>query len=86
MSVKKQILSLSKLYISYEEVPEIFLDETDVDSYFYLKNLDIAMIDNRIVRVTRGSNKKILLSNYFSSFATWKSNKSSLLKRKCQFH
>ena len=32
MSVKKQISSLSNLYTIYEEVPERFLDETDVDS------------------------------------------------------
>ena len=38
MSVKKQISSLSKLYTIYEEVPESFLDGTDVDSYFY-KNI-----------------------------------------------
>ena len=69
MSVKKQISSLSKLYTIYEEVPENFLDDTDVDSYFYHNILDIALIDNRIVRVSKGSNKKILLSNYFS-FAT----------------
>ena len=69
MSVKKQISSLNKLYTTYEEVPENFLDGTDVDSCFYHKILDIALIDNRIVRVSKGSNKKILLSNYFS-FAT----------------
>ena len=34
MSVKKQIPSLCKLYSFYEEKPEEFLDETDVDSYF----------------------------------------------------
>ena len=59
MSVKKQISSLSKLYTIYEEVPEGFLDETDVYSYFYHNNLDIALIDNRIVRVSKGSNKTI---------------------------
>ena len=32
MSVKKQIPSLCKLFSFYEEVPEEFLDETDVDS------------------------------------------------------
>ena len=69
MSVKKQISSLSQLYTFYEEVPESFLDETDVDSFFYQNILDIALINNRIVRVSKGSNKKILLSNYFS-FAT----------------
>ena len=69
MPVKKQISSLSKLYTIYEEVPESFLDETDVDSFFYHNILDIALIDNRIVRVSKGSNKKNLLSNFFS-FAT----------------
>ena len=33
MSVKKQIPRLCKLYSFYEEIPEEFLDETDVDSY-----------------------------------------------------
>ena len=69
MSVKKQISGLSNLYTIYEEVPESFLDKTDVDSYFYHNILDIALIDNRIVRVSKGSNKKFLLSNYFN-FAT----------------
>ena len=32
MSVKKQNPSLCKLYSFYEELPEDFLDETDVDS------------------------------------------------------
>ena len=65
MSVKKQITSLSKLYAIYEEVPESFLDETDVDSYFYHNILDIALIDNRIVRVIKGSNKKNFASKLF---------------------
>ena len=58
MSVKKHISSLGKLYTIYEEIPKSFLDETDVDSYFYHNILDIALIDNRIVRVSKGSNKK----------------------------
>ena len=65
MSVKKQISSLSKLYTIYEEVPESFLDETDVDSYFYHDILDIALIDNRIFRVSNGSNKKIFAFKLF---------------------
>ena len=69
MSLKKQIPSLSKLYTNYEEVPENFLDKTDVVSYFYHINLDIALIDNQIVRVSKGSTKKFLHSNYFT-FAT----------------
>ena len=65
MSVKKQISSFSKLYTIYKEVPESFLDETDVDSYFYHNLLDIALIGNRIVRVSEGSNKKTFAFKIF---------------------
>ena len=58
MSTKKQISSLCKLYSVYEEIPEEFLDDTDVDSYFYHNTLDISQSHNRIVRVSKGSNKK----------------------------
>ena len=58
MSTKKQISSLCKLYSVYEEIPEDFLDETDVDSYFFHNILDISQSHNRIVRVSKGSNKK----------------------------
>ena len=34
------------------------MDETDVDSYFYQNNFDISQSQRRIVRVSRGSNKK----------------------------
>ena len=65
MSIKKQTPSLGKLYSIYEEVPESFLDGTDVDSYFYHTILDIALIDNRIVPVSKGSNKKIFAFKIF---------------------
>ena len=55
---KKQNSSLCKLYSVYEEIPEEFLDETDVDSYFYQNILDISQSHHRIVRVSKGSNKK----------------------------
>ena len=58
MSAKKQIPSLCKLYSFYEEIPEEFLDGTDVDSYFYNKIFDISQSQHRTVRVCRGSNKK----------------------------
>ena len=58
MSTKKQFSSLCKLYSIYEEMPEEFLDETDVDSYFFHNILDISQSHNRIVRVSKGSNKK----------------------------
>ena len=58
MSTKKRISSLCKLYSVYEEIPEGILDETDVHSYFYHNILDISQSHNRIVRVSKGSNKK----------------------------
>ena len=58
MSTKKQISSLCKLYSVYEEFPEDFFDETDVDNYFYHNILDISQSHNRKVRFSKGSNKK----------------------------
>ena len=65
MSVKKQIPSLCKLYSFYEEIPEEFLDETDVDSFFYYNIFDISQSQHRIVRVSTGSNKKSFAINLF---------------------
>ena len=58
MSTKEKISSLCKLYSVYEEKPEEFLDETDVDSYFYHNILDISQSQHRRVRVSKGSNIK----------------------------
>ena len=58
MFTKKQISSLCKLHSVYEEIPEEFLDETDVDSYFYHNILDISQSHHRSVRVSKGSNKE----------------------------
>ena len=58
MSVKNQSPSLCKLCSYYEEMPEEFLDKTDVDSFFYRNNFDIPQSQHRNVRVSPGSNKK----------------------------
>ena len=58
MSTKKQICSLCKLYSIYEEKPEEFLDETDAYRYFYHNTFGISQSNHRIVRVSKGSNKK----------------------------
>ena len=58
MSTKKQFSSLYRLYSVYEEIPEEFLDETDVDSYFFHNILDFSHTHNRIVRVRKGSKTK----------------------------
>ena len=65
MSLKTQITSLSTLYTIYEEVPESFFYEIGVDSYFYHNIFDIALIDNRIVRISKGSNKKVFAFKLF---------------------
>ena len=70
MSTKKQISSLSKLYSVYEEMPEEFLDKTDVDKYFYHNILDISQSHHRIVRVSKRSNKKTFA---FKVFHFWDS-------------
>ena len=41
------------------------MDETDVDSSFHHNILDIALIDNRIVRVSKVSNKKVFALKLF---------------------
>ena len=58
MSSKKKFYSLCKLYSVSEETPEECLDETDADSYFHHNILDISQSHQRIVRVSKGSNKK----------------------------
>ena len=58
MSVKNHIPSLCKLFSFYQEIPEEFLDKTDVDSYFYHNFLDIPQSQHRIARVSRSSRKK----------------------------
>ena len=58
MSVKKQIPSFCKLYPFNEGISADFLDETDVDSYFYLNIFDICQSQHRMLRLRKDSNKK----------------------------
>ena len=67
MSVEKQSPSLCRLYSFSEEIPEKFLDETDVGNSFYHKIFDISQSAHRIVRVSRGSNKKSFAIKLFQS-------------------
>ena len=78
MSVKKQIPSLCKLFSFYEEIPEEFLDETDVVSYFY-NIFDISESQHRIVRVSRGTNKKSFAIKLFQ-FSDLKTQKRYILQ------
>ena len=65
LSTKKQIASLCNLYSIYEEIPDEFLDETDIDSYLYHNILEISQSHHRIVRLSKGSNKKSLAFKVF---------------------
>ena len=58
MSTRKKVSSLCKLFSVYEEIPEEFLDQTDVDSYIFHNILNISHSHHRIVRVSKRSNKK----------------------------
>ena len=92
MSTKKQISSMCKRYSIYEETPGEFLDETDVDSYFYHNILDISQFHHRIVRVSKGSNKKTFTFKVFhfcdSSYSSdcFSRKKSAFLKRKLSLY
>ena len=57
MPIKNQLPTLSKLYSIYEEIPEDLLDEADIDSYFYHSILNISKKENRLVRLSKTSNK-----------------------------
>ena len=84
MSTKKQISSLCKLYSIYGEIPEEFLDGTDVDSYFFHNILDISQSHNRIVRVSKGSNKKSFAFKVFH-FCNSKLQQWFILKEEVSF-
>ena len=73
-----------KLYSFYEEIPEEFLDETDVDSYFYHNIFDISKSQHRIVRVSRGSNKKSFAIKLFQ-FCEVKTQQRFILREKVNF-
>ena len=65
MFFKKQIPSLCKLYSFYEQIPENFLEATDVDSCFYHKIFDLSQSQHRIVRFTRSSNQNLYAITLF---------------------
>ena len=90
MSTKKQTSSLCKLYSIYKETPAEILDETDVDSYFYHNILDISQSHHRIVRVSKGSNKKSFAFKVFhfcdSKLHLFSRKKSAFPKKKLNLY
>ena len=74
MPIKNQLPTLSKLYSIYDEFPEDLLDEAD--SFFYHSVLNISNLKNRLVRLSKTSNK-----NSFNP-KTFKIN-CSTIQQKC---
>ena len=68
-----------QFYSVYEEIPEEFLDETGVNSYFCHTILGISQSHYRIVRVSKGSNKKSFAFKVFH-FCDSKSQQRFMLK------
>ena len=66
MSVKLQIPTLSRLNTIYEDLPDSFLDESDIDSYFYHNILDVVKIQKRLIRLSKGSNKNQFVFKTFN--------------------
>ena len=67
MYVRKAIPSFCKFYSSYEEKPEDFLNETDVEIFFTAKILYLFQSQHRLVNVSKGS-EKILFHSIYCSF------------------
>ena len=54
MSNKKRLNFLEFLYKKKENIPRYFLiDEIDVDSYFFHNFLDVYVIQNRVLRISK---------------------------------
>ena len=68
---------MCNFYSFYEE----FLDETDFDSYFNHNIFDISQSQHRIVRVSRGSNKKSFAIR-LSQFCDLKTQQRYILQEK----
>ena len=54
MSIKKHLSFLELLYKKKEKIPIDFLnDEIDVDSYFFHNFLDVFIVQNRVIRLSK---------------------------------
>ena len=84
MSFNKRIPRFWKFFCFDEETPEEILDETDVHSYFNHYIFDITQSQHRIVRVSKGSNKKYFAIILFQ-FCSKKTLQRYILRKKWLF-
>ena len=55
MSIKKHLNFLELLYKKKENIPcDFLIDEIDVDSYFFHNFLDVFVVQNRYLRLSKG--------------------------------
>ena len=55
MSIKKHLNFLELLYKKKENIPcDFLIDEIDVDSYFFHNYLDVYIVQNRVIRLSKG--------------------------------
>ena len=55
MSIKKHLNFLELLYKKKENIPcDFLIDEIDVDSYFFYNFLDVYVVQNRVLRLSKG--------------------------------
>ena len=73
MSIKKHLNFLELLYKKKENIPCVFLiDEIDVDSYFFHNFLDVYVVQNSVLRLSKGlfgetySIKEFILDPHFA--------------------
>ena len=60
MLIKKHLNFLELLYKKKENIPCVFLiDEIDVDSYFFHNFLDVYVVQNRVLRLSKGLFREI---------------------------
>ena len=55
MSIKKHLNFLELLYKKKENIPcDFLIDEIDIDSYFFHNFLDVYVVQNRVLRLSKG--------------------------------
>ena len=73
MSIKKHLNFLELLYKKKENIQcDFLIDEIDVDSYFFQNFLDVYLVQNRVLRLSKGlfretySNKELIFDPHIA--------------------
>ena len=67
MSIKKHLNFLELLYKKKENIPcDFLIDEIDVESYFFHNFLDVYVVQNRVLRLSKGLFREIYSIKQFT--------------------